>query len=601
MDRTSREEEEQRQRDELLLSYAKKLLQQQQQQQQLIRGDENYLAALISLSKLSSPLPVEVFVQEQMLNENMISFLLRLISSYLHHNTKGEEQVYYYYLTLSINLLHYIILSSAALTTESLSVVRPVVTNLVHRAIPFLLQVLQIHSSSSSEFNTAAIIPVDSQIVEILYCILVYYYFDEEDQYYDSNSFLVPILLRYRSLITVQKSTPSPEPEQNIIIAEYRKHLTSILHHILHNSFSSSSSLFLRGSSKALVEFLDLALTHDSTFYSFALQWSKQLFHLSSNDDDGEESSDWTQLLLHNSNVQTLFSNLIVFGFQHYYNTCDSSIYDSSAGKNQDDGTTVNSSGNSSTSAASTTSRLISCDLFETVALALETVGGIWAIKSCESEQNVTSVAAASAAAAATIPYNNRILESTRNMSDPLLTVIIRMASGEIRILLGWILEIGRDDQYVQNKDEQQNPLIVLANTVLHCTRILLTVVKDLVDDDDEKDMIIMEKRKNWVRLLHFETVLKIKECMETAMQAMFEFVAAATPVTTNDDLSIATKDLPLFDSVLMLCTKCLKVWLAENYNNNAPIIHTSNEHELSILRTLVQEATDAPDKNDAK
>jgi hypothetical protein len=585
--------EERENRDVLLLGYAKKLLLRlQEDQKKQTEENETYLAMLISLSKLSSPLSVELMVQESILTEGTIAFLLRLISSYLHSetNTSTKEEVFFY-LSISINLLHYIVLSSAA-SNNKIKSHGCIVTNLVYRSTPSLLQVLKLHSSSSSEFHSAAIIHIDTQIIEIIHCILAYFYDyrkSNEDHFLDSSQILVPLLVRYRSLVTDQRST-SPPDQTLPIISQYRTHIISILHYILHNVPSS----FLDTSSEALVKFLDLALTHDSTFYHFALQWCQHLFRKviktkKSGERNKEDPSSWSYLLRYNLEVRTLFSNLIVFGFQHYYNSSKNNLGNKIHEANEDDRRTT------TTNTATDSGRLIiSCDLFETIALAMEHMGGIWAIKHCVKDQDVLSIAAGSR----NTTYNNN-LDSGRSLSDSLLTLVIRMASGELRILLDLMLDKGRDDPCLNGKSEKYDAsMVLLANMTLHCTRILFAVLKDLIEEnDDECNSTIQENASyNWVHLLHFETILTIKEATEDAMHAMFQFVTATTPVSANIYSMMESDDLSLLDSVTVLCIKCLKLWLVENSNDNATIIPTFNEHEKTILCALFKETSiDAP------
>jgi hypothetical protein len=341
------------------------------------------------------------------------------------------------------------------------------------------------------------------------------------------------------------------------------------------------------------VQFLDLALTHDSTLYFFALQWCQHLFRRinktkKSGERNEEQPSSWSYLLRYNLAVRTLFSNLIVFGFQNYYNSSKNNLNNQIHEANEDDRTTT------TTNTASDSGRLIiSCDLFETIALAMEHMGGIWAIKNCIRDQDVLSITAGSR----TMTYNNN-LDSGRFLSDSLLTLVIRMASGELRILLGLMLDKVRDDHCWNSKSEEHGAsMVLLANTTLHCTRILFAVLKDLIEEDDECDSTIQENASyNWVHLLHFETILAIKEATEDAMHAMFQYVTATTPVSANICSMMESDDLSLFDSVTVLCIKCLKLWLVENYNDNATIIPTSNEHEKTILYALIKETIiDAP------
>lgn len=570
--------EEQQNRDVSLVRYAKKLLLPlQKDPKKQTKDDETYLAALIALSKLSSPLSVELMVQESILTEDTIAFLLRLMSSYLHHkktNISAKEDEFFY-LSISIQLLHYVILSSV--TSKTKKSLMCMVTNLVHKSTPSLLQVLQIHSSLSSKFNSAPIIAIDTQIVEILHCILVYYYLesnDEEDL--DSNQILVPILVRYRSLVADQCGTSHTlQSDQTLIISQYRTHLLSILHYILHNDSSLSS--FLHTSSHALVQCLDLALTHDSTLYHLALQWCKYLFRetskITKSSRGNEDSSSWSHLVRNNATVQTLFSNCILFGFQHYYN----STKDRREAKKDD----------RMTSTSTDCSREISCDLFETIALALEHIGGIWAIQNYKSDQNVTKGAVGSTTRA----YNSP--DSSTRFNDSLLTLVMRMASGELRIVLGLLLAKGRFDHRLNSKDEVPDTITLLANTTLHCTRIIVAVLKDLIEEDIDCDSTIKENESDsWVHLLHFETILNIKQCTEDAMHAMFQFVAATVPISGNFCVMMESEDLTVIDSVTVLCIKCLKLWLRENEHDNATIIPTTNEHEKSLLCALMREAT---------
>lgn len=581
-------EEERQNRDVSLVHFAKKLLLPlQKDPKKQTKDDETYLAALISLSKLSSPLSVELMVQESILTEDTIGFLLRLISSYLYrenNNILTKEEAFFY-LSITVHLLHYIILSSVTSRTKKSIVC--MVTNLVHRSTPPLLQILHFHSSSSSKCDTAPIIAIDTQIVEILHCILVYYYLESnEEQDLDSSQILVPILVRYQSLVADQRgASHTLQPDQTLIISQYRTHLLSILHYILHHDSSSSS--FLHTSSHALVQFLDLALTHDSTFYHVALKWCQHLFRetskITKSGRGNEDSSSWSHLVRNNVSVQTLFSNCIIFGFQRYYNSTKNNLPTKGHREaNKDDRTTSTSTDNA---------RQISCDLFETIALAVEHIGGIWAIQNYTSDQDVTKITVGSA----TMAYNS--LDSDRSFNDSLLTLVMRMASGELRIVLGLLLARGRDDHRLNSNDEEHDTRILLANTTLHCTRIIFAVLKDLIEEDNDCDSTIKENESHsWVHLLHFETILNIKESTEDAINAMFQFVAATTPVSGKFCVMMESEDSSLMDSVTVLCIKCLKLWLRENENDNATVIQTSNEHEKSILCALMREVTiDAP------
>eukprot|EP00590_Aulacoseira_subarctica_P003928 CAMPEP_0172421446 /NCGR_PEP_ID=MMETSP1064-20121228/7687_1 /TAXON_ID=202472 /ORGANISM="Aulacoseira subarctica , Strain CCAP 1002/5" /LENGTH=214 /DNA_ID=CAMNT_0013161845 /DNA_START=933 /DNA_END=1574 /DNA_ORIENTATION=+ len=177
---------------------------------------------------------------------------------------------------------------------------------------------------------------------------------------------------------------------------------------------------------------------------------------------------------------------------------------------------------------------------------------------------------------------------------DIALLTCVRMASGELRIILDRILDIG---QLAFGVNEEQQSIIILANTALHCTRILFAVLQDLiqtvVDEDDNSVEKSDLQQESYADLLHFETILKIKESMEDAIHAMFQFTVASAP-EINGESAILYRDedekrVSLFDSVILICTKCIKIWLSENDKDNAAI-PTNAKHEVAVQHTLLEE-----------
>ena len=568
-------------RDELLLGYTKSLLSLQTVQ------DEHYVAALIALSKLSSPLPIQVLVDEILQEGGMFEFILRLIPTYLQNNMNDTSMEGY--LTLSLHLLNYIFSppvedlpqSSSAFLTKSAFV-----------TAPFLIQVLRVHSSS--QLRTTLLI--DTQIVAILHHMLVYHLNSTtslEDissaywkQFWNDNEILLPILQTYRYSLTQHES---------VLLTDYRHELISILQFCI-DSPPFFHSLLL--DSPLLLEFLEFAPTNAHLFY-LALQWTTLLLNMEDNNMSSDSSSNNGKSIKHllkHSDVRacTLFSNLVVFGFKCYYNynnkddfgvtrKISSTTFNVDMDQNKNSTSVINSA-------------IIRCKLFETVALTVECVGGKWTMIGDGREWKASTITKQKNdnddGCATFCNMNTR--HATKDIT---FLTCVRMASGELRIILDRILDI-RQLTFGVNEDHQS--IIILANTALHCIRILFAVVQDLIqtvaDEDDnsvEKSDLLQE---SYVDLLHFETILKIKESMDDAIHAMFQFIVASAPESNGESAILYCdedeKRELLFDSVFLLCTKCIKVWLSENNNDNAAI-PTNTKHEVAVLRTLLEEDVD--------
>lgn len=564
-------------RDELLLGYTKSLLSLQTVQ------DEHYVAALISLSKLSSPLPIQVLLDEILKKGGMFEFILRLIPTYLQNNM--EDTSMECYLTLALHLLSYIFSppveklpkSSTAFLTKSAFV-----------TAPLLIQVLRAHSSS--QLRTTLVI--DTQIVTILHHVLVYHLnsttlLEENspaywEQFWNDNEILLPILQTYRYLLTQHES---------ILLTDYRQELISILQFCI-DSPPFSSSLLL--DSPSLLEFLEFAPTNAHLFY-LALQWITLLL-LNTEDnnirsDSNNNNRKSIKHLLKHSDVRacTLFSNLVVFGFKCYYNSKDnfgvarkssSTSFNMDMKQNENNISVINSA-------------IIRCKLFETVALTIECVGGKWTMIGDDRnwKANIIMKQEIDNNDGSATFCNMNTRQATKDIA---LLTCVRMASGELRIILDRILDIG---QLAFGVNEEQQSIIILANTALHCTRILFAVLQDLiqtvVDEDDNSVEKSDLQQESYVDLLHFETILKIKESMEDAIHAMFQFTVASAP-EINGESAILYRDedekrVSLFDSVILICTKCIKIWLSENDSDNAAI-PTNTKHEVAVLHTLLEE-----------
>jgi len=443
------------------------------------------------------------------------------------------------------------------------------------KATPRLLQMLHVRSASTSLLSIDAI---DVQIVMILRDILIYQLIPvmmaKEDsnwtdhdkermasiqkecwKLWDETDVVLTIILRYKcSLLGIAKhqkqdKKEGADVEEKKFSREFRSVLISILQCIigLHRCYCDSliSTRKLISSSSSIIEFMELAPT-DPDIYHLALRWCTELLKdpapssnlstpiraaaspRSQQPTSGESPTAWKDLL-RNCDLPTCasFSNLILFGLKHSGAEVGSSINDPSVALH------------------------IQHDLFETIALALEAVGGKWAIL---------------------VPVSDSAPCIPAARAGSTLLACIRMASGELRILLDRVLNIGRANfGKVENQMEQQQHKI-MANTILHCTRIILTAMHELVAVasalDVEENEPYIDDTADWADL-DMGTVLHIKESMDDALDAVFQFLAS--PAFDKECDGSKMNGEPLLDSVALLCSRCIETWLAENDIDSIP------------------------------